>query len=489
MDYEDESETQRVLDSGSSIVGASGNRTDDALQSYIGRVNYGFKSRYLLTASFRVDGSSRFADDNRWGYFPAVSAGWRLSEESFFDAFPSFISNLKLTAGWGRSGNQSVARLQYLGLFGRGARYSFGGESITGVNLVRIPNPNISWETAEMTNFALETAFFNYALRAKVEYFVKNTKDVLLAPPTVGMIGTATVPDVNVGQIDNRGVEFEIDYNYLFGELDFNVFANASINRNKVVAINEEFLASRTYGRPNQEISRTFEGEPIATFYGWRTNGLYQTQAEIDADPNIANDPRRESIEPGDVRFLDLNGDNLIDGDDREIIGNPHPAVTYGFGTQLGYGSFDLRLFFVGAGGVDIYNADRMQGLDPTYPFNMYQEVENRWHGEGTSNSIPRMTTQRTNLNHRTSDLFVERGDFVRLKSFTVQYTLPRSLASRAGFSQARIYVTGQNVFTLTSYSGIDPELGYSDGNLQRNVDFAQYPQPRMWTLGLAVDM
>lgn len=489
MDYEDESETQRVLDSGNSIVGAEGTRTDDALQSYISRVNYALRNRYLLTASFRVDGSSRFAEDNRWGYFPAVSAGWRISEEPFFEAFPSVVSNLKLTAGWGRSGNQSIARLQYLGLFGRGARYSFGGQQVTGVNLVRIPNPAISWETAEMTNIGLETAFFDYALRAKIEYFVKNTKDVLLAPPTVGMVGTATVPDVNVGRIDNHGLEIDLDYSHRFGQLDFNAFANAAFVRNEVVSINEEFLASRTYGRPNQEISRTFEGHPIATFYGWRTDGLYQTQEEINSDPNIANDPRQDAIEPGDVRFVDLNGDQLIDGQDREIIGDPHPAVTYGFGAQLGYGNLDVRLFFVGAGGVDIYNADRMQGLDPTYPFNMYAEVEDRWNGPGTSNSIPRMTTRRTNLNHRTSDLFVERGDYVRLKSFTIGYTLPRNIAARGGLGQARIYVTGQNVFTLTSYSGIDPELGYSDGNLQRNVDFAQYPQPRMWTLGLAVDI
>lgn len=489
LDFTNEAVSQRVLSAGNTIAGASGTRSDDGLQSYIGRVNYSYQSKYLLTTSFRIDGSSRFAEENRWGYFPATSVGWRVSEERFFERLSPGVSNLKLTAGWGRSGNQSVARLQYLGLFGQESRYSIGGQRVTGVNLTRLPNPNITWEVAEMTNVGLDMGFYDNRLQARVEYFVKDTEDMLLAPPTVGSVGTAAQPDINVGSVRNQGLELQLSYERALGEVDLNVSGNASFIRNEVLSINEEFLASRRYGRPNQELARTFEGEPIATFYGWRTDGLYQNQGEIDADPYLANDPRRGDIQPGDVRFVDLNGDGSIDGDDRTIIGSPHPDVTYGFNIDAGYRSFDLTFFFVGAVGVDIFNADRMQGLDPTYPFNYYEETKNRWRGEGTSNSIPRMTTRRTNLNHRASDLWVEPGDFLRLKTLTLGYSMPQGLLSRVGARAVRFYVTGQNVFTITPYSGMDPELGYTDGNLQRNVDFAQYPQSRTWTIGTVVNI
>lgn len=189
------------------------------------------------------------------------------------------------------------------------------------------------------------------------------------------------------------------------------------------------------------------------------------------------------------MRFKDLNGDGLIDETDREILGSPHPAMVYGLNAEFGYKGFDLSLFFLGNAGVDIYNADRMQGIDPTYPFNMYAEALNRWTGPNTSNTIPRMTTKRDNLNYRTSDLFIESGDFLRLKNIVVGYTLPKVLTERVGISRARFYITGQNVLTLTQYSGLDPELGYidPDNNFQLNVDYAQYPQARSWTLGASI--
>ncbi len=252
------------------------------------------------------------------------------------------------------------------------------------------------------------------------------------------------------------------------------------------------FLGSQTYGRTDQEITRSYEGYAYGTFYGWRTNGLYQTQGEIDADPALANDPRRTQglIRPGDVRFQDLNGDGVIDNNDRTILGSPQPKVAYGLNTGLNYKGFDLTLFFLGQGGVDIYNADRMQGLDASYSFNLYAEETNRWTGQNTSNSVPRVSITNSNRNFRTSDLFIERGDFLRLKNLTLGYTLPKTLMNRFGLSQARIYVTGQNVFTFTKYAGLNPELGFADGDrsqgqyAQQNVDYAQYPQARTFTLG-----
>lgn len=490
QDFANESPSQRVLNSGDSVYLAGGTKWEDTLLSYLGRVNYAYADKYLLTASMRYDGSSRFSPDNRWGVFPAASVGWRISEEDFFRDIMSatHINNLRFTAGWGRSGNQNIARHQFLGLYAQNSQYSFLGSQVRGINQTRIPNPNISWETVEMLNFGLHAGLFDDRITTSIEYFIRDSKDVLLAPPTLGTLGTATIPDTNVGEIENKGVEIQLGYNNQIGEVDFSISGNASFIRNKVTNLNDDFLGSRTYGRPNEELARTFQGHPIATFYGWKTDGLYQNQQEINSDPNIANDSRRSNIRPGDVRFVDLNGDGLIDGEDRTILGNPHPDVVYGLNISSGYKNFMLNLHFVGSAGVEIFNADRMQGLDPTYPFNMYAEVENRWNGEGTSNSIPRMTTLRNNLNHRSSDLFIESGNYFRLKTMTLGYNLPSTLTNQLGLGNVRVDITGINVFTLTPYSGIDPELGYTDGNLQRNVDYAQYPQPRTWTFGLTVD-
>lgn len=489
-DFPNEDSVQRYFNNGANLRGINGDAEENSLMSGFSRLNYNYGDRYLLTATFRADGNSKFAPGNKWGYFPGFSAGWRISNEPFFNN-EGLISNLKVTAGWGQLGSDGgVSSLQYLALISQGLRYSFGGQQATGAYQSRIPNGNITWETAELLDFGANIGFLDNTLLLDLAYFVKNTRDMLLAPPTVGSIGNAAVPDQNVGEMRNQGLETKITYRKLTGEFTYNLSANASFIQNEVTALYDgNFLTSRTYGRPNQEISRTFVGQPVATFYGWRTDGLYQTAAEIEGDANIANDARRTAglIQPGDVKFLDLNGDGSIDADDREVIGSPHPAVTFGLEAGMNWKGFDLNIFFLGATGFDIYNADRMQGIDPTYPFNMYAEAADRWNGAGTSNTIPRMTNSRDNLNHRTSDLFVEKGDFLRLKNMTLGYTLPLSLTQQANIQRVRFYVTGQNIFTVTGYSGMDPELGYVDGNLQLNVDYAQYPQARTFIFGASL--
>ncbi|MDC6365862.1 MULTISPECIES: TonB-dependent receptor [Flavobacteriaceae] len=491
--FSNEDPTQRVPESGETLDDISGNKEKIRLASYFGRLNYDYKGKYLFSAVFRRDGTSRFAEDNRWGNFPAFSAGWRVSEEDWFKS--NTIDNIKLSGSWGRLGNQNVDPFQYLALINASRRYSFGGEQITGASLSRIPNVNIGWEIAELTDFGVEFDLFDYKLNGKVGYFIKETEDMLLAPASLSSLGRADIPDQNVGSLRNKGLEIELSYNGTFGDdLSFSIAANASFIDNEILDLGEnEFLQSQFYGRPNQEITRTFVGQPIGTFYGWRTDGLYQNASEVANDPNITNDPRRAagSIQPGDVRFVDMTGDGIIDDQDRVVIGDPNPDVTYGLNLGLNYKNFDINAFFLGEAGVDIYNADRMQGLDPTYPFNMYAEAINRWNGEGTSNSIPRMTTNRDNLNHRTSDLFVENGGFFRLKNLSIGYNLPSEILNPIGIEKIRIYVTGQNVFTITDYSGMDPELGYINqntyGNLQKNVDYAQYPQARTFTLGTTI--
>lgn len=490
--FADEDDDQLVLDNGSTMGSINGNYyTENALASYFGRLFYSYNNRYLLTATFRVDGSSKFLKGKRWGYFPAVSLGWRLSEESFMKDI-SWIDNLKLVGGWGLLGNQDVADLQYLTAMKKnidyGNKYTFGTNKVGGARITSLANTNITWEKTSMTNIGIDGFFLNQKLSASVTWFDKKTFDMLVPTVVVGTIGRATIPDSNIGEIRNNGWEVELGYRQNFSSgFNYNINFNASFVKNKILKLygDNNYIGSVTYGRQEQEISRSYEGKPIASFYGWKTNGLYQNRTEIENDPNIKNDPRKSMITPGDVRFVDINGDGVIDEKDRTYIGDPNPNVILGFQAQLGYKGFDLSMNIIGSFGADLYNADRMQGLDPSYSYNMYGETLNRWHGEGTSNSIPKMTTRRTNLNHRTSDLFIENGDFLKLRNITLGYVLPKGLLQKVSINNLRIFASVENLFTITPYSGYSPEIGYTDGNKQKGVDYAQYPQSRKFTIGL----
>ena len=497
-----EAPDQRVIDAGTTVnIGnVRSDVFDEGLESVFGRLNYQYDDRYLFTFTYRADGSSRFADGNRWGYFPAFSAGWRVSNESFWNV--DFINSLKLTGGWGQLGNQNVRRNQFIATISPGTRTSFGGQETIGSAITFIPNSQIGWETSEMTDFGIEAGLFNNRLVLDLGYFIKDTGDMLLPLPLVGALGNPRdgSADFNVGELRNSGFEMEINYRGSIGEnITYSIGGNASFIKNEVTALNAPFLESRPfYGRQNVEVARTVEGEPLASFFGWVADGLYQNQAEIDSDPGLANDPRRAQglIQPGDVRFRDLDGNGLINDEDRSFIGNPHPDVVYGINASLAYKGFDLNVLFLGEAGRDIYNADRIAGLDTDAPFNLYAESANRWTGEGTTNSIPRVSNLDTNENYRSSTLFVENAGFFRLKNIALGYSLPNKVIDRLGLSRVRLYVTGQNVFTITDYSGLDPELGITSSasgngqfaNGQFNVDTAQYPQARTFTLGLMVD-
>jgi TonB-linked SusC/RagA family outer membrane protein len=486
-DFPSEAPSQRYFDAGQGAISVEGTRTYNALQSFFGRATYSLMDRYLATVTLRDDASSKFAPANRRALFPAFSLGWRISEEPFFAGLTGVIPSLKLTGGYGELGNQKIDDFQYIPLVSSGYRYSFGGLNTVGSAQSIIPNSSVKWERAKMSNFGLEAGLFQNKVQVTINYFNKQTDQMLVRPPVSGSAGSALAPYQNVGKLENKGFEIELGYRGTSGALTYSISGNVSFIQNKVLELVEgSFLSSQNYGRSNQEISRTYVGNPIATFYGWRTNGLYQNQAEIDNDSNIADkDPdEKAKIKPGDVKFLDLNGDHDVNDKDRTILGSPFPKATYGINANLGYKGIDLTLFFLGVAGVDIYNADRMQGLDPTYHFNMYAETINRWHGEGTSNSIPRMTQTSDNHNYQTSDMFIESGAFFRLKNVTLGYTLPTALTQTLHLSKARFYVTGQNVFVITKYKGMDPELGSVQGNQQINVDYAQYPQARTWTLG-----
>lgn len=499
----DEAASQRVLDNGNEYHAINGNfNPQSALASGFVRGFYSFKDRYLFTGTFRADGSSRFPKDKRWGYFPAFSLGWRLSDENFFKngISPKAVSNLKLTGGWGQLGNQNVNDFQYLAPITRDRRYSFGGNPFTGIWASRLANPDITWEKAEMTNISLEAGFLDNKLNAVITWFNKDTRDMLVPAPALDLHGTSGIPDRNIGEMNNRGWEFELSYQGGTKNFSYNIGANASFIKNKVTRLYEEgsYIGSSTYGRQNAEISRTYEGQPIASFYGWKTGGIYQNQSQIDSDPNIANDPRKADIRPGDVIFMDVAGpdgkpDGIIDESDRVFLGSPNPKVTYGIQGGASYKGIDLSFSFVGVGGVKLYNADRMQGTDPTYSYNMYAEMLGRWHGEGTSNTIPRVTKEvPANNNSRVSDRFVESGNYFTLKNIALGYTIPASLWGRSGISDMRVYVAAQNLFIITNYTGLSPILGYNsgtgDGNRQRGVDVAAYPQTRTFTFGATLN-
>jgi TonB-linked SusC/RagA family outer membrane protein len=486
---------QRVLDQGTTLLTAAGTADDpNSLESVFARGFYDYDGRFLATLTFRADGSSKFAPGNQWGYFPAFSLGWRISNEQFMKNV-DWISNLKVTGGWGALGNQNVTPFQYLSTYSVGNTYgtngySFGGAGANGAAIRRFSNPDITWERSSMSNFSLEAGFLQNKLTTTITYFDKNTKDMLIPKIQVGTAGTVQAPDINGGEMSNRGIEAEL--NYSSGtEVKYSVGVNGSFIKNKVTRLygSSAYIPSAVYGRSSQEISRTYEGQSISSFYGWKTNGLYQTQADIDNDPSLSNDSRKGNIKPGDVRFIDINGDGIIDGNDRTNIGNPNPKATMGLQGSLSFKNFDLSANFTGVFGIDLYNADRMQGIDPTYSFNLYAETLNRWTGPGTSNTIPRMSLDRANDNYRTSDLFIENGSYFSLKNVTLGYTFPAALAKKATLSSLRLYVTGQNVFMLTKYTGYTPELGYTDGNRQRGVDVANYPSVRSFTFGLTLKL
>lgn len=493
--YDDTDPAQRVLNQGNSQFNSSLPVQPTSLQSGFARLFYDYDGRFLATVTFRADGSSKFAPGKQWGYFPAFSLGWRLSNEQFIKDL-TWINNLKLTGGYGELGNQNVGPYQYLSLLKIGSTYenggyAFGGTGVSGAAVTSIANPDITWERTAMTNISLDAGFLNNRLNTTVTWFNKDTKGMLISPPVVGAAGSVAIPNQNIGTMNNHGVEVEFNYQGGDNGLKYSFGANASFIKNKVTKLNGDgtFIGSVVYGRSSQEISRTYQGQPIASFYGYKTNGLYQTQAEIDNDPALKNDTRKSGIRPGDVRFLDLNGDGLIDGNDRANLGNPNPNVTAGIQGSISYKGFDFSANFTGVFGVSLYNADRMQGIDPTYPFNLYAEDLHRWTGPGTSNTIPRLSLDRANDNYRTSDLFVESGSYFSLKNATLGYTFPVQWAKKAALSSLRFYASGQNIFMITKYKGYTPELGYTNGNLQRGVDVAQYPSVRTITFGLTAKL
>ncbi|MDR0907510.1 MAG: TonB-dependent receptor [Rikenellaceae bacterium] len=463
------------------------------MASVFGRVSYDYMNKYMVTVVLRGDASSNFARGHRWGYFPSVSAGWVVTEEDFMQGTKNWMDFLKVRASWGQNGNQAVNAFQYLSTIANTARYVFGPQSgssapSTGYFPSNLANPEVGWETSEQIDLGIDASFLRNRLGFTFDYFIKNTKDWLVDAPQPASFGTGA-PVINGGGVRNSGVELAFNWNDRVGEFTYGANLNLSFLKNKVVEIGNaqgviQGPASVLY--QGQDIFfRAEEGFPIGYFYGYQTKGIFQTQEEIDAYTGAKLDGTR----PGDVIWLDRNGDGIINTNDKGYLGKPNPDVRLGFGLNLGYKGFDLSMNVIGVFGNQIARAWRSWGDSATQ--NYTSDIMGHWHGAGTSNRMPRLSTAPHTNTLYFSDLHIEDGDFVRIQNLTLGYDLERVIKS--GFlSQARVYVTAQNLLTITGYSGMDPEVGSSTEQNNRNaygwasgIDIGYYPNPRTFLLGI----
>jgi TonB-dependent starch-binding outer membrane protein SusC len=464
---------------------SSGGRQENVLVSYLGRVNYDYAGKYLLSASIRYDGSSKFAPGNKWGSFPSFSVGWRVNQEEFMKDIPQ-ISELKLRASYGTMGFNGIGNYDWQVAISPNAFPIIGGNPTLGAFFDRLGNRDLRWEKTAMTNIGIDLGLFENKITLAAEYYDRRTSDLILAQPIANSLGYANPPIVNVGSMQNRGLEFVLGYNNKFGDLTFNASGNISFINNKVLSLANEgasLFAGSNADFGGFDVTRTVAGEPIQHFFGWRTQGIFQTQDEINAAPRQAN------ARPGDIRFADLNGDRVIDAADREILGNFLPNFTYGANFGLNYKGFDLTMFLQGVSGNQIYNGTKVIGQGMLRLFNAQTDVLNAWTPQNTNTDVPRAVNGDPNQNSRTSDRFLESGSYMRIKNFVVGYSLPSSLLdsfAKGTFKTARIYFSAQNLLTITQYSGYDPEVGSRfNNNLTNGIDFGQFPQARTLMLGV----
>lgn len=458
------------------VVGSS--QGEEALSSYFGRFNYSFDGKYLLTGTIRRDGSSRFTSDNRWGTFPSFSAGWNIARENFFKV-PS-VSSLKLRAGWGQVGNQnSAGNYGYVTTVEPNNLYVFNNVAVGGSIPTTLANRNLRWETTEMTNAGIDAGLFDNRFNVTFDYFIKKTKDMIIQVPLPSFTG-AYAPRSNAGDVENRGIELSLNYRNYDRALKLDAGLVFSKITNEVVNLGGN--PGLPGGAVNVSGDATFtqEGYEIAYFYGYKTDGIFNDQTELDGYVNANGQKFQPDARLGDPKYIDLDGNGILDADDRTYLGSGTPDFTYGFTLQLGYKGFDLRGFLQGVSGNEIYN-----GFSPY--FTQTLDVADRWTPETPQNNVPRTTTRFGN-NVRVSDLFVEDGSYLRLKNLTLGYTIPAAMAAKIRTSNLRLYVAGDNLLTRTKYKGFDPEIGEFYRNpLGFGVDAAGYPVARAIRFGVDV--
>lgn len=451
-----------------------------SMMSYLARVNYTYNQRYLVTATFRRDGSSKFLEENRWGNFPAVAIGWNVINEDFMQENRIF-SNLKLRGSWGIIGNEKIdySRIYSAVLNGVGGVFGPSEDVYPGSTYGVQGNPNLKWENTHQIDVGLEMGFLNDQLTAEVGYYQKNTKDILINLPVPGYLGNGDGAAItyNAGEVLNKGVEFDLKWSSEFRGVRYTVGALGSTVHNEAIKVMD------TGGEGDQlfngsQTTRTVPGLPLGSFYGYQVDGIFQNQAELDAYPH------NSSAGIGDLRFVDINNDGVLNGEDRTNIGSPIPTFIWGFNLAAEYKGVDVSIDFQGQTGNKIYNAKETVRPDL---YNFEQHVWNRWTGEGTSNSEPRAT--QGGYNFLPSSRFIQDGSFTRLRNITIGYNLPGTIAEKIRMKTARVYVRGTNLFTWTKFTGYSPEVaGSTDtqgGNLDRSIDNSTYPVTAIYSAGL----
>lgn len=476
---------------------------DSRSMSYFGRVNYNFDEKYMLSAIMRADGNSKFAPGERWGYFPSVSAGWVISNEKFMAKTVSWLDFLKLRAGWGQNGNaQTINNFQWQGAFAydTSSYYTFNGnpdQYISGAAPSRLPNEDLTWETSEQLNIGLDARFLSGRLGFTLDWYNKKTKDLLVAVPVDPTTGFSTQMK-NAGTVENKGIELSLTWNDKIGkDFQYNVGWNMAYNHNEVT----EVKSNQTYNNGGKDLlaqntgymARFEEGHPIGYFWGYKTEGVMQNEADVQAyldkncKGNAANSKQGTSIKPGDLKFVDVNGDGVINDDDKTELGDPHPDVTMGITLGASYKGFDLSVTGFGAFGQQVARSFR-KFTDGEFE-NFTTEVYDYWHGEGTSNKYPLLAHMNAGPNWQTiSDIYIENASYFRLQNLTVGYDFTKIWKS-SPFQQLRLYFAAQNLFTITGYKGMDPENGTAIGSDSwvTGVDVGNYPQPRTYMVGVNV--
>jgi TonB-linked SusC/RagA family outer membrane protein len=491
-------------DDASKVVGSSVSRS--SMFSLLGRVNYSYDSKYMLTFNFRRDGSSNFSKNNRYGNFPSFSAAWRISQEKFMKNL-TWISDLKLRGSWGMLGNSNISPYQYQSTVNFAQMWYYLNDSkVTGALPTTPANPDVKWETQYSTDLGLDLSVLDSRLLFTVDYYYKKTKDMLIQVPisfSAGYMGN--FPTLNAGSIENKGWEFALTYRDHIGDFDYSVTGNLSTVKNKVLDLgtNNAIFAANS-------VTKTAVGKSIGQFWGYVTDGLYRTQAQLDEDKKFA-----PNAQLGDVRFKDLDKDGELTDEDKDYIGNPIPDFTYGLSLdaryKTGFGDVDFSMIWQGSQGNDIFNYSRVDNEGMHHYYNNTKEVLNRYRAEdltfvnpisgvttfypkNTDTDIPRAVIGDPNQNRKLSDRYVEDGSYLRLKALTLGYTFPKVFLSRFGIEHLRLYVGAKNLLTITSYKGYDPEVGdqdrYSGKNLTRGVDGMSlwdptFPNTREFYMGL----
>ncbi|NME70009.1 SusC/RagA family TonB-linked outer membrane protein [Flammeovirga aprica] len=458
------------------------------LVSFFGKVGYNYKEKYLLSATARYDGSSNFGPNNKFGFFPSVQAGWIISQEEFLKS-NDVVNFLKLRASWGRVGNENIGAFGYLELFGNTPSYPIGTDQtmVPGYGITRMSNPDLKWEAASEVDLGIDVGFLDDKISATFDFYSRERQDLLGTLPVPGFTGV-TGPNYNLGTVRNQGIEASLTYSKRDGDFHFDITANASYNDNKVLKVANG--DGRIYGPSLFQTEGQLmmeEGQPLPYFFGFKTNGIFQNQGEIDAH-NKEGQLIQPNAQPGDIRYVDVNGDGKIDNEDRVNIGAPVHSWMYGLNVRMDYKGFDLSMFWQGQAGAKMVNGtlrhDLRQGQN--YPTRWL----NRWTGEGTTNEFPRFTYDDKNNNYtKMNDMVhIEDASYLRLKNLQIGYTLPTHISKKAGMSKLRIYVSGNNLLTFTEYSGMDPEAAHSgDDDAWTGYDNGSYPQARSYLLGLNV--